>query len=76
MHDEVSEIPGVEGWSYGAFQEDHESGARTIPLRRDDGKATEFTVPSFVADPEDIREIATIVIGAVQKWEAVKGLGA
>jgi hypothetical protein len=77
MEDErVTEIPGVERWSYGAFQEDRERGSRTIPLRRDDGKDAQFTVPNFVADPEDLRRIATVVIGALEKWEDVKGLGA
>ena len=75
-HGKVTEIPGVERWSYGAFQEDHERGSRMVPLHRDDGKSAEFTVPDFVADPEDLRCIATIVIGALERWEEVKGLGA
>jgi len=72
----VTEIPGVAGWSYGAFQEDRERGSRTVPLHRNDGKSTEFTVPDFVSDPEDLRHIAAVVVGAVEKWEDVKGLGA
>ena len=72
----VSEVPGLGRWSYGAFQDDGERGTRTVPLQRDDGKSTEFTVPDFVADPEDLRGIAKIVIGAIEKWEDVKGLGA
>jgi hypothetical protein len=75
-HEEVTEIPGVERWSYGAFQEDQERRSRTIPLRREDGKSAEFTVPDFVGDPEDLRRIAAVVIGALEKWEDVKGLGA
>jgi hypothetical protein len=75
-HKRVSEIPGVGRWSYGTFQEDHERGSRTVPLHRDDGKSAEFTVPDFVANPEDLRSIATVVIGALEKWESVKGLGA
>jgi hypothetical protein len=43
---------------------------------RDDGKSAEFTVPDFVSDPEDLRDIAMVVIGALEKWEAVQGLGA
>lgn len=58
------------------LQDDQERRSRTIPLRRDDGKSAEFTVPEFVADPEDLRQIATIVIAALEKWEDVKGLGA
>ena len=73
--EQVTEIPGAERWSYGAFQQDPERDSLTIPLRRDDGKAAEFTVPDFVNDPEDLRRIATIVIGAVEKWEQVEGLG-
>ena len=75
-HEEVSPVPGAAGWSYGPFQEDGEGAFRTIPLQREDGKSAEFTVPAFVSDPEDLRGIATIVIGALEKWEQVKGLGA
>jgi hypothetical protein len=75
-NEQVSEIPGAEGWSYGAFEEDGERGLRTVPMHRADGKSTAFTVPDFVADPEDLRSIATIVVGALEKWEDVKGLGA
>jgi hypothetical protein len=75
-HEELTEIPGVERWSYGAFQDDQERRSRTIPLRREDGKSAEFTVPDFVAGPEDLRRIAAVVIGALEKWEDVKGLGA
>lgn len=72
----VSEIPGVEGWSYGAFRQDHESESTTVPVVRDDGESAEFTVPKFVEDPDDLRAMATVVIGAFEKWEAVQGLGA
>ena len=75
-HEEVSPIPGADGWSYGPFQQDGDEASRTVPLRREDGKSAEFTVPDFVSDPEDLREIAGIVIGALEKWEQVKGLGA
>ncbi|HTT29487.1 MAG TPA: hypothetical protein VMG37_13820 [Solirubrobacteraceae bacterium] len=73
--DDVIGVPGAERWSYGAFQQDHEGDTLTVPLRRDDGKSAEFTVPTFVNDPEDLRCIATVVIGAVEKWEDVEGLG-
>ena len=73
---EVSPIPDAEGWSYGAFEDNRDERSRTVPLRREDGKAAEFTVPDFVSDPEDLRSIALIVIGALEKWEQVKGLGA
>jgi len=60
--DEVSPIPGVERWSYGAFRQDHESESVTVPVVRDDGESAEFTVPKFVEDPADLRAIAMVVI--------------
>jgi hypothetical protein len=74
--DEVSPVPGVERWSYGAFRQDHDSESITVPVLRDDRESAEFTLPKFVEDPEDLRAIATIVIEAFEKWEAVQGLGA
>jgi hypothetical protein len=71
----VSQIPGVERWSYGAFRQDHDSESITVPVVRDDGGSAEFTVPKFVEDPADLRAIATVVIQAFEKWEAVEGLG-
>ncbi len=73
---QVSEIPGVERWSYGAFRQDHESESITVPVIRDDGGSAEFTVPKFVEDPADLRAVAMVVIEAFEKWEAVQGLGA
>jgi hypothetical protein len=72
----VSQVPGVERWSYGAFDQDHESELITVPVVRDDGESAEFTVPKYVEDPDDLRSIATVVIAAFEKWEAVQGLGA
>ena len=74
-NDDVIGVPGAERWNYGAFQQDRDRDSLTVPLRRDDGKSAEFTVPTFVNDPEDLRQIATVVIGAVEKWEDVEGLG-
>jgi hypothetical protein len=75
-HEAVSPVPGADRWSYGPFQQQSEGAAVTVPLQRDDGKFAHFTVPEFVSDPEDLRGIAVIVIGALEKWEQVKGLGA
>ncbi len=72
----VSPIPDAEGWSYGAFRQDHETESITVPVIRDDGGSSEFTVPKFVEDPADLRAIAMVVIQAFEKWEAVQGLGA
>ncbi len=71
----VSQIPGIDRWSYGAFRQDHETESITVPVVRDDGESAEFTVPKFVEDPEDLRGIASVVIAAFEKWEAVQGLG-
>lgn len=76
QHREATPIPDAEGWSYGGFEDNRDERSRTVPLRRDDGKTAEFTVPDFVSDPEDLRDIALTVIGALEKWEQVKGLGA
>jgi hypothetical protein len=77
MSDEaVSPIEGAEGWSYGPFEHGHERGPIKVRLVRDDGAQAEFSVPDFVGDPEDVRKIALIVIGAREKWADVKGLGA
>jgi len=71
----VSPIQGAEGWSYGPFDHGNERGPLKVELVREDGLSTEFTVPDFVNDPEDLREIALIVIRAREKWDDVKGLG-
>lgn len=71
----VSQIKGAEGWSYGAFDHGHERGPIRIELLREDGKSAEFAVPDFVNDPEDLRQIALVVIGAFEKWGDVQGVG-
>jgi hypothetical protein len=72
----VSPIEGAERWSYGPFEHGHGGGPIKIPLVRDDGLPAEFTVPDFVQDPDDLRQIALVVINAREKWDDVKGLGA
>ena len=71
----VSPIKGAERWSYGAFEHAGDRGPIKIRVVRDDGAAAEFTVPDFVNAPEDVRQIALVVIGALEKWEDVEGLG-
>jgi hypothetical protein len=73
---QVSQIPGAERWSYGGFRQDAERRSVTVPIIRADGKSAEFTAPIFVDDPDDLRAMAMIVIRALEKWEAVEGLGA
>lgn len=72
----VSPIEGAEHWSYGPFEHGNERGPMKIQLVRDDGLEAEFTVPDFVNDPDDLRQIALIVINAREKWDDVEGLGA
>ena len=72
----VTPIPGADGWTYGPFRHEYEGDALHIPLLHDDEEVAEFSVPQFVQDPEDIRGVALLVIGAWSKWQSVKGLGA
>ena len=64
MTDAVSAVPGIENWSYGSFEFDADTGRRTVPLVRDDGKTAMFTIPEFVNEPRDLDAIARIVIAA------------
>jgi hypothetical protein len=75
-HQEVSQIQGAEGWSYGPFERPQDGGPLTVRMVRADEASAEFSVPEFVNDPEDLRQIALVVIGALEKWEAAEGLGA
>ena len=72
---QVSQLPGAEGCSYGGFRQDHESESISVPSIRQDGRS-EFTGPEIVNDPADLRDIAVVAIAAPEKWEGLKGLGA
>ncbi len=72
----VSPVPDAPGWQYGAFSHDREAGTIHVPLVNDGGGETAFTVPDYVNDPGDLCRIAQVVIGAVDKWQEVEGLGA
>ena len=72
----ISAVPDVPGWQYGAFAHDAEAGEIRVPLVREDGKTAAFVVPDFVNDPADLARVAAVVIGAVEKWQRVEGLGA
>ena len=50
-------------------------GQSRIERHHDDGASADFTIPDFVNDPQDLRQIAIVVIGALEKWEDVQGLG-
>jgi hypothetical protein len=43
-----------------------------VPVIRGAGSRL-FTVPKFVEDPEDLRGIAVVVIGAFEKWGRCRG---
>ena len=58
-----------------APRHEYEGDALHVPLIHDDEEVTEFSVPQFVQDPEDIRGVALLVVGAWDKWQSVKGLG-
>ena len=75
MTDAVSAVPGIENWSYGSFEFDADTGRRTVPLVRDDGKTAMFTIPEFVNEPRDLDAIARIVIAACERWANRQGVG-
>jgi hypothetical protein len=68
-------VAGADGWSYLPFQSDSDTGEHHITLERDDGLQVEMTLPSFVAQGDELREIALIVIRARERWRDLKGLG-
>jgi hypothetical protein len=73
----VSPVPGADGWEFGAFARDTERHRVRIPLvRAADGRCVELALPGVVSDAEDIAAVARIVIAAVERSEALEGLGA
>jgi hypothetical protein len=73
----ITDVPGADGWRYDAFTHDEASGLVQIPLvRGSDGKRAVFALPDFVNDPDSIATVARVVADAVERWEAVEGLGA
>ncbi len=75
MTNAISTVPVAERWSYGPFEFQLDTGLRTVPLVRDDGRAASFTIPEFVSEPRDLQEIACIVIAACERWEDRQGVG-
>jgi hypothetical protein len=70
-------VPGVDGWSYLAFDVDGDREQRVIRAARDsDGAEIELSVPLFVEKGEDIAAVAATVIRARERWEDLQGLGA
>lgn len=74
--DGVSPIPGVEGWRYGPITHEAEQDLLRVPLIRDDGKSAVVDLPALITDGEVIRQVAVLVIAALERIEDSEGLGA
>ncbi len=68
-------VTGADGWSYLPFERNEETREHHITLVRDDGLEVAMTLPSFVEQGDELREIALLVIRARQRWRDLKGLG-
>jgi len=68
-------ITGADGWSYLPFERNEETREHHITLVRDDGLQVEMTLPSFVEQGDELREISLQVIRARERWRDLKGLG-
>lgn len=69
-------VPGADGWVFLPLQSDEETREHHITLQRDDGERVEMTLPSFVAQGDELEQIARLVITARERWSDLKGLGA
>ncbi|MGB9182985.1 MAG: hypothetical protein WCB67_02895 [Solirubrobacteraceae bacterium] len=69
-------VSGADGWSYLPFEHSQETGEHRITLERDDGLQVAMTLPEFVEQGDELREIALQVIRARERWRELKGLGA
>jgi hypothetical protein len=74
--DGVSPILGAEGWRYGAITHVPDEDLLRVPLVRDDGKSAVIHLPALISDGEVIRQVAVLVIGALERIEDREGLGA
>jgi hypothetical protein len=69
-------VPGADGWYYLPFSRDEASGDQQITLVRDeDDEETTLTLPDYVAQGDELNEIARLVIRARQRWRELKGVG-
>lgn len=69
-------VEGAEGWYYLPFEQLEETKEHRIRLVREDGVEVEMTLPPFVEQGDELREIALLVIRARERWRDLKGLGA
>ena len=67
-------VTGADGWSYLPFERNEETGEHRITLVRD-GLEVAMTLPAFVEQGDELREIALQVIRARERWRDLKGLG-
>jgi hypothetical protein len=74
--DDLSPIPGIEGWSYGPITHRPEEDQLRIPLVRHDGKSAVIQLPGLINDGEVIRQVAVLVIESLELIEDREGLGA
>lgn len=72
----VSSILGAEGWQYGPITHERAEDLLRIPLVREDGKSAVIHLPSLITDGEVIRQVAVLVIAALERIEDREGLGA
>jgi hypothetical protein len=68
-------VAGADGWSYLPFEHSEETDEHRITLERDDGVRVGMTLPAFVEQGDELREIALQVIRARERWHELKGLG-
>ncbi|HEY5430800.1 MAG TPA: hypothetical protein VIK04_16915 [Solirubrobacteraceae bacterium] len=68
-------ITGADGWAYLPFERSEETGEHRITLEGEDGVQVQMTLPAFVAQGDELREIALQVIRAWERWHDLKGLG-
>lgn len=73
--DGMTPITGADRWSYLPFAHDDASDEHRITLVRDDGIEVAMTLPDFVGQGDELREIALQVIRARERWRDLKGLG-
>ncbi|MGI8714460.1 MAG: hypothetical protein ACR2NR_15050 [Solirubrobacteraceae bacterium] len=69
-------VTGADGWSYLPFERNEETAEHRITLERDvDQVQVSMTLPAFVEQGDELREIALQVIRARERWRDLKGLG-
>ena len=69
-------MTGAEGWSFLPFERNEDTAEHHITLEREeDDERVEMTLPSFVAQGDELEQIASLVIRARERWRDLKGVG-